>query len=320
MQLGVVFPTTAIGVDPFDIERYAVAVEDAGYEHMVFYDHVVGAHPSVAREHWPSNAYSHESTFHEPLVTMAFLANATRSLGLATGVLVLPQRQTVLVAKQAAELDVLSRGRVRLGVGSGWNDIEYESLGMDYGDRGRRLGEQVELLRRLFTEPVVDFEGTYHRVRSAGLNPLPVQRPIPIWMGGMADAVIARVASHADGWFPWFASQPGQRSSTPPPRSLGTNAAREPRDVIDDLRRRMDAAGRDFDDLGIEVVLRPGGDDDDGAWAAQAVSWQDIGITHLAVNTARTAGSSSVDRHIELMLRFKDVMNRELDLPKQPTA
>src|SRR6185436_13789954 len=144
----------------------------------------------------------HEHPFHEPMVLFGFLAGVTAHLQLTTGILILPQRQTALVAKQAAEIDVLSNGRLRLGVGLGWNHVEYEALGMDFRTRGRRVEEQVEVLRKLWTEPLVTYRGTGHVIDNAGLNPMPVQRPIPIWFGGSAEPALKRAARLGDGWMP----------------------------------------------------------------------------------------------------------------------
>src|SRR6188474_2591636 len=185
MRIGVVFPQTEIGQDPSVIRDYAQAVEALGYTHILAFDSVVGANPDRPGG-WDS-PYDYRHPFHEPFVLFGFCAAVTRRIELVTGVLVLPQRQTALVAKQAAAVDVLSQGRLRLGVGVGWNDVEYEALGEDFHDRGRRIEEQVSLMRALWTEPVVDFAGRWHRVPEAGINPLPVQRPIPVWFGGQAE-------------------------------------------------------------------------------------------------------------------------------------
>ena len=201
MQLGVIFPQVEMGVDPVAIRDYAQAVEQMGYTHLAVYDHVLGA-GTTTRPDW-RGPYTSESLFHEPLVLFGYLAGCTRGLELVTEVIILPQRQTALVAKQAAEVDVLSGGRLRLGVGIGWNDVEYEVLGEDFHTRGRRVSEQIAVLRALWTQEVVTFEGKWHRITEAGINPLPVQRPIPIWMGGgRAESALRRIARLADGWFP----------------------------------------------------------------------------------------------------------------------
>ena len=183
------------------MRAFAEAAEGLGYAHLVFYDHVLGADTN-RRPDW-QGPYSHEDTFHEPLVTFGYLAALTSRIELVSGIIILPQRQTVLVAKQAAQVDVLSGGRLRLGVGIGWNDVEYEGLGQNFHDRGKRSEEQVELLRALWTNEVVDFQGRWHSIPGAGIKPLPVQRPIPVWFGGgRSDGVLRRIARIGDGWFP----------------------------------------------------------------------------------------------------------------------
>src|SRR5947207_13234197 len=207
MRIGVVFPQTEIGDDPIAIRDYAQAAEQLGYQHLLIYDHVLGA--SIAnRPDW-RGPYTSDTLFHEPFVLFGYLAGLTKRIELVTGVIVLPQRQTALVAKQAAEIDVLSGGRLRLGIGVGWNEVEYEALGQDFHTRGRRSVEQIAVLRALLTQEVVDFHGHWHHITHAGLNPQPVQRPIPIWFGvGSSqnpyppEAVLRRVARLADGWSP----------------------------------------------------------------------------------------------------------------------
>ena len=232
MQLGVVFPQTELGADPVVIRDYAQAVEDLGYHHLVAYEHVIGAHPDRLTRGW--RLYTHEDQFHEPLVLFAYLAAVTRRLEFVTGILILPMRQTALVAKQAAELDVLSGGRLRLGVGIGRNHVEYEVMNASFHDRGRRSAEQVQVLRALWTQELVTFEGQWHTISNAGINPLPVQRPIPIWFGGGADPVLRRIARLGDGWFPQF--QPGQDAE----------------ESVARLHRYARAAGRDPAEIGIE--------------------------------------------------------------------
>lgn len=286
MQLGVVFPQLEIGSDPALIRDYAQAAESLGYAHLLAYDHVLGAHPDRAGG-W-RGPYTHQSAFHEPLVLFAYLGAVTARLGFVTGILILPQRQTALVAKQAAEVDVLTGGRLRLGVGIGWNAVEYEALGEDFHNRGRRVVEQVALLRRLWTEEVIDFEGRWHRVSRAGLNPMPVQRPIPIWMGGMAEPVLRRAARIADGWFPQF--RPG-------------DAARQ---TLERLRGYLAAARRRPQDFGIEgrVAIANTTPDD---WARAAEEWRELGASHLGVNTMG-AGLASPRDHIDAIRRFKEAL------------
>jgi len=277
MRLGVVFPQTEIGADPGGVRAYAQGVEEIGYTHLLAYDHVLGADAS-SRKDW-AGPYTAEHQFHEIFVLFGYLAAVVPKLELVAGVLVLPQRQTALVAKQAAAIDVLSGGRLRLGVGLGWNHVEFEALGEEFSDRGRRSEEQIEVLRRLWTEPVVDFEGRWHRIPAAGINPLPVQRPIPIWIGGSAEAAIRRTARLADGFFPQRPLEGGWAAT------------------IDRLRSWAEEAGRDPAAIGIEqrIDVSSGTPDD---WHAAAEEWRALGATHLSVTTMR-GGLAGPDAHIE---------------------
>jgi probable F420-dependent oxidoreductase len=274
MRIGVVFPQTEIGADVGGIRTYATRVEELGYTHLLAYDHVLGADPGV---HAPWNGpYDIDTTFHEPFVLFGYLAAVT-GLELVNGIIILPQRQTALVAKQAAEVDLLTRGRFRLGVGLGWNAVEYEALGKSFSDRGRRMEEQVELLRRLWTERSVTFDGTFERVNGAGLAPRPVQRPIPLWFGAASERAYRRVGRLADGWFP----------QVPPGPALDGARA-----VVDEAAR---AAGRDPSTLGLEGRVNWTGDLD--KLVDHAGRWRRAGATHLSVNTMR-AGLASVDSHL----------------------
>ena len=289
MRLGVVFPQTEIGRDPAGVRAYAEAVEGLGFAHLLTYDHVVGADP--AGHPGFSGPYTIESLFHEPLVLYGFLAAVAPRLELVTGILILPQRQTVLVAKQAAEVDILTGGRFRLGVGQGWNAVEYEALGVGFADRGRRIEEQIELLRRLWQEPNVSFEGRYHTITAAGLNPLPVQQPIPIWMGGFSAAALRRIARLADGFFP----------GSEPPIDGGWGA------MLEQMREWRRDAGRDPADLGLEARINVGtGTPDD--WHRQAEEWRWLGATHLSVNTMR-AGLDGADAHIGRLTEARDALS-----------
>ena len=287
MQLGAIFPQTEIGSDPAAVKDFAQAAEDLGYEHLLVFDHVLGADPSK-RESW-ERPYSHTDTFHEPFVLFGYLAGITEKIQMTTGILILPQRQTALVAKQAAAVDVLTGGRLRLGIGIGWNDVEYEALGEDFGNRGRRSAEQIELLKLLWTQDVGNYEGRYHKITHAGINPLPVQRPIPIWFGGGAPQVVRRLARQGDGWFPQF--QPDS----------------EGQQKIGEMRELTRAAGRDPSAIGIEgrVSLTQGGPDE---WNQVAAAWDEAGATHLSINTMR-AGLKSPDDHIEAIRRFKEAVS-----------
>ena len=276
VRLGVVFPQNEIGADAGAVRAFAQAAEEIGYHHLLAYDHVLGADVSE-RPDWPG-PYTSEHQFHELFVLFGYLAGVAPGLELVAGVLVLPQRQTALVAKQAAEVDLLTGGRLRLGVGLGWNYVEFEALGEDFRNRGRRSEEQIEVLRRLWTEPVVDFDGSWHRIPAAGINPLPVQRPIPIWIGASADVAIRRAARIADGFFP-------QR-----PLEGGWPA------TMERFRAWAEEAGRDPGSIGIEqrIDVSSGTPDD---WRASVDEWRGLGATHVSLVTMR--GGLDVDGHIE---------------------
>ena len=281
MQLGAVFPQTEIGADPGGVRAYGEGVQELGFDHLMAYDHVLGAdraaHPGF------SGPYDAESMFHEILVLFGYLAAVVPGLELVSGIVIAPQRQTALLAKQAAEIDVLTGGKLRLGVGIGWNDVEYEALGMNFRDRGRRLEEQIELLRRLWTEPVVTFEGRWHRITAAGINPLPVQRPIPIWIGAYAEPAVRRASRVADGWFPRLAN-------TPPPQ-------------LAEVREWVREAGRDPDEFGIDarIDVAKGTPED---WRRAADEWREAGATHLTV-AAMGAGLAGPDAHLERLREVK---------------
>src|SRR5689334_8144038 len=226
MRIGVVFPQTELGGDPSAVRAYGRRVEELGFTHLLAYDHVVGADPAVYKD-W-AGPYDITTTFHEPLVMFGYLAAVTTTLELVTGIIILPQRQTVLVAKQAAEVDLLSEGRLRLGVGLGWNAVEYEALGEDFGNRGKRMSEQIDVMRRLWTEQSVTFEGKHHRVTGAGLAPLPVQRPIPVWIGAASKPAFERAGRLADGWFPMMSPGPELDEARDIVAQSATAAGRDP--------------------------------------------------------------------------------------------
>jgi probable F420-dependent oxidoreductase len=287
VRIGVVFPQTEIGHAVADVRRYAVTAEELGYAHLIAFDHVVGADPET-HEGW-DGWYDVDSTFHEPMVLFGYLAAITR-LELVTSIIILPQRQTALVAKQAAELDLLTEGRFRLGVAVGWNAVEYEALGQDFTKRGRRMDEQIPLLRRLWTERSVTFEGQYDRITGAGIAPLPIQRPIPIWIGGYSPPAFRRMGRLADGWFP---------SSLQPGAEL--DAAR---DVI---ARAAEAAGRDPGAIAMEGRLnwRPGITNDELQHIAGA--WRDTGASHISVDTM-DQGLASLDAHLNALGQVADAL------------
>ena len=278
MRIGVVFPQTELGGDAGAVRTYGQRVEELGYTHILAYDHVVGADPEV-HQGW-AGPYDIDTTFHEPLVMFGYLAAVTTTVELVTGVIILPQRQAVLVAKQAAEVDLLSAGRLRLGVGLGWNAVEYEALGEDFTNRGRRSAEQVEVMRQLWAQRSVTFQGRHHTITGAGLAPLPVQRPIPVWVGAASTRGLERAGRIGDGWFPMVG--PGPRLDRA--RSVVEGAAV--------------AAGRDPSVLGMEGQVTWSGDRD--RMAKELAAWAAGGASHVAVNTMG-AGLTTVDEHLAVL-------------------
>jgi probable F420-dependent oxidoreductase len=278
MRIGVVFPQTEIGADAGAVRAYAEHVEGLGYAHLLAYDHVVGADPKV-HAGW-DGFYDVHNTFHEPLVTFGYLAAVTTSLELVTGIVILPQRQAVLVAKQAAEVDLLSGGRLRLGVGLGWNAVEYEALGEDFSNRGKRSEEQVDLMRTLWTEQTVTYHGTYHQVTGAGLAPLPIQRPIPVWFGASSPRACRRAGRLGDGWFPMVGPGPKLEQALQEVAQAAREAGREPAQIAMEGRVSWDG---NADDL-----------------AAGLRGWADAGASHVSINTMG-AGLASVDDHLRAL-------------------
>jgi len=276
MQIGVVFPQTEIGSDRGAIRAYAEQAEALGFSHILAYDHVLGADPEVHKP-WVG-PYTVDTTFREPFVLFGYLAAIT-SIELVTGIIILPQRQTALVAKQAAEVDLLTDGRFRLGVGLGWNAVEYEALGTDFSTRGRRMGEQVELMRELWTQRVVTHDGPYEKVTAAGIAPLPVQRPIPVWFGVASEPAYRRAGRLADGWFP----------QVPPGPAL--DAARK---VVEDA---ASAAGRDPSTLGMEGRVNWTVEGGVAKLVDHVGRWRAVGASHLSINTMN-AGLGAVDHHL----------------------
>jgi probable F420-dependent oxidoreductase len=285
MNFGVVYPQTDLPSDPLVVRDFAQAVEGLGFSHVVAYDHILGANPD--RPGGWKGPYTYQHTFLEPFLLYTFMAAHTQRLGFFTGILILPQRQTALVAKQAATLDVLSGGRLRLGIGLGWNPVEYVALGQDFHTRGRKFEEQVEVLRLLWTKPLVTFHGRWHDIEDAGLNPLPVQRPIPLWFGGHHDRVLRRVARLADGWTPSYRTLADARPS------------------MDKLESYLEAAGRKREDLGLEARLPFGGGDPE-VWATRVAEWKAAGATHLGFNTLGV-GFTTPEQHIAAMRKYAEV-------------
>ncbi len=279
MKIGVIFPQTEFKPDPIAVRDYAQAVEELGYTHIHAYDHILGANPE--RPGGWTGPYTFQHSFFEPFVLFSYLAGLTRKIEFATGILILPQRQTALVAKQAATLDVLCNGRFRLGVGNGWNEVEYIALGENFHNRGKRMEEQVALLRMLWTQPLVKFEGRWHNIPDAGLNPLPVQRPIPIWFGGTDDRALQRMARIGDGWM------------------MNIRTIEQARPKLDTLTHFLEEAGRDKASFGIEPRLNMNLIKQD-EWLSFIHTWEGLGATHLTVNTMG-CGYETTSAHIEAL-------------------
>lgn len=283
MQLNALFPTRDIGSDPVKIRDWAQAAEALGYTYIEVPDHVFGA---AARDGW-TPVYNEKDPFHETFVILGFLAAVTKTIRLSSGVLIAPQRQTGLIAKQAAEADLLCGGRLRLGIGVGWNHVEYEALGTDWKTRGARQAEQVDVLRRLWSEDLVSYNGRFHNLKDVNILPPPVQRPIPIWFGGSSDAVIKRAARLGDGWMPIM---------TP-------DAQAEQKLAM--LRSELTSHGRDPAKFGIEGWLRMH-DPDPQKWATAADGWRRLGADMVMLYPMYRM--PTFDEQIETLRRFKAVM------------
>ncbi len=285
MNIGLVYPQNEIkNHDPAFIRDFAQTAEALGYSHILAYDHVLGANPD--RPGGWRGPYTYQDPFVEPFLLFTYMAAVTTHIGFITGIIILPQRETALVAKQAATLDVLCGGRFRFGVGTGWNEVEYIALNQDFHTRGRRMDEQIEVLKRLWTEPLVTYEGRWHTIPDAGILPMPVQRPIPIWFGGHADAVLRRVARVGDGWLPNY------------------RTAADARPHLETLDNYLAENGRSRADIGLEPRLRYG-DGDLDALAKQIEEWQAVGATHITLNTMY-AGLKTAEAHLAAARRFAE--------------
>ena len=284
MQISAWFPTRDIGTDPVRIRDWAQAAEELGYDHIEVPDHVFGA---TARDGW-SPRYNEQDPFHETFVTLGFLAGVTTTIGLASGVLILPQRQTGVVAKQATQVDILSGGRLRLGVGVGWNHVEYEALNEDWKSRGTRQREQVEVLKKLWCDDLVTYQGRFHQFTEVNITPRPVQRPIPVWFGGSSDAVIKRAAQIGDGWMPIMAPD------------------HEAEAKLEQLRNHLSDCGRDPSAFGIEGWLRMDKADPD-EWGLAAEGWRKLGADIVMLYPMYRI--PDFDDQIETLRRFKEVVS-----------
>lgn len=287
MDFGFVYPQTEFGNDPHAISDLAQTAEGLGFNHVLAYEHVLGVNPNRP-EDW-EGPYDFKNPFLSPLLLFSYMSAVTNQLGFITGILILPQRQTALVAKQAATLDILSGGRLRLGVGIGWNKPEYIALGENFNDRGRRIEEQVSLLRQLWTQPLVDFSGSWHTIPDVGINPLPLQRPIPIWFGGHAEPVLRRAATIGDGWIPSY------------------RRVEEARPKLTKIESYLELSGRTRSNFGLEARIRYE-DGNPAVWDQLLQGWQEAGATHISLNTMQ-AGFDTPAKHLEALKIFATTMD-----------
>ena len=288
LKLGVTLPLTDIGGAPETVRRFATEAEALGYNYLGAPEHVIGVN-LASRPGWDTGRNSSLDMFHDPFVLFGFLSGCTTRIGFSTQVMILPQRQTALVAKQAASLDVLSGGRFRFGVGIGWNSVEYDALNEDFTNRGIRSEEQIEVMQALWANPHVKFKGRWHDIDDAGINPLPLERAIPLWFGGHKDVTLKRIAKWGAGWI--MLAHP-----------LGPKANLE----FAKLKRYTEEARRDPDEIGIEVWVSTGeGRPDD--WKRTAESWAESGVTHITVNNVysrnhnKRISDKSFDGHLRAM-------------------
>jgi len=295
MKLGVSLPQTDIGTDPSVVRDFAQTAEALGYEHLAVYDHVVGVNP-MSYTDW-SGPYTSNHAFHDPFALFGFLAGQTERIILTTHVLILPQRRTALVARQAASVDELSGGRLRLGVGIGWNPVEFTVLGEDFSERGRRSQEQIEVMKKLWSQDHVTFEGQWHDLPDVGLSPKSVQRPIPIWLGGHHDNVLKRIASIGDGWI-----------------ILGYQPNQEAASQISKLHEFTQTAGRKPDDIGIDAWVSMGELTPDD-WREEINGWKSLGVSHLTLNTSfdvmhhKPIAGNSLQEHLEAIRSYRDAVS-----------
>jgi len=294
MQLGCSLPIGDIGTDPAVLRDYAQAAEGLGFTHLMAPDHVLGANPATYRG--DRRVGTTASAYHDPFVLFGFLSGSTQRIGFAVGVLILAQRQAVLVAKQAASLDVLSGGRFRLGIGVGWNEVEFVGLNENFHNRGRRSAEQVRVMQALWAEPHVTFDGEFHHIEDAGINPRPALGRVPIWYGGHAEATFRRCARYGDGFMP-LAYSPGEAALA----------------AFEKLRTLTREAGRDPVKMGIEVWVSPGSGGPE-EWRHEVQFWKSAGVTHLNASTTyssnrhtRIPGGTAAE-HLAALARYREAV------------
>ncbi len=286
MKIGIVLPHHEIGADPAAIKTFATGAEALGADHILIYDHVLGADRD--RPGGFEGPYDKHVGFHEPMTTLSFIAALTTSIELVTAILILPQRQTALVAKQAAELAILSENRFRMGIGTGWNEIEYEALNENFSNRGKRQEEQIAVMRELWAHDSISFDGKYHQVTMAGIKPRP-EKPVPIWFGGGAPALLDRCARLGDGWLPLMG--PNDKAKA----------------AIETMQTKREAAGLSWDNFGIQAQAQAGGGTPE-RWAKHYQNWAALGATHIAIAT-HNAGFTSVDEHLKAFEAYREAVS-----------
>ena len=288
MKLGLSFPQTEIGTDPSKIKDFMQSAEDLGYDFVTFVDHVLGE--EAPRGASFAGNYTRDFMFHEVMVLMGYAAAVTNRIGLGTAVMILPQRQAVLVAKQAAEVDLLSGGRLRLGVGLGWNKVEYDGLGMPFGNRAKRFSEQIDVMRELWSKRVVEYRGDFHNFDSAGINPEPIQRPIPVWIGAMKEVAVRRAARVGDGWFMYPRQDPGDEAHA----------------MISTYRQAAAEAGREPDSLGVNATVFANQGSGPDEWRSIMEKWERMGVNELTFRTAES-DLENLEAHMNAIKKMAEV-------------
>ena len=288
MKLGLSFPQTEIGTDPSKIKDFMQSAEDLGYDFVTFVDHVLGE--EAPRGASFAGNYTRDFMFHEVMVLMGYAAAVTNRIGLGTAVMILPQRQAVLVAKQAAEVDLLSGGRLRLGVGLGWNKVEYDGLGMPFGNLAKRFSEQIDVMRELWSQRVVEYRGDFHNFDSAGINPEPIQRPIPVWIGAMKEVAVRRAARVGDGWFMYPRQDPGDEAHT----------------MISTYRQAAAEAGREPDSLGVNATVFANQGAGPDEWRSIMEEWERMGVNELTFRTAES-DLENLEAHMDAIKKMAEV-------------
>ena len=284
MEIGVIYPQNELNGDPLAVRQIGLAAEEIGYDHLLAYDHVLGASHDREPKLW--GPYTEADPFHDPFLMFSYLAGITSRIEFVTGILILPQRQTALVARQAADLDLLSHQRFRMGVGIGWNYVEYDALGENFKTRGKRVEEQVDLLRRLWSGELISFEGDFDNVEKAALNP-PPKKPLPIWMGGFADVALKRAAKIADGF-------------------ICADGAADAFEQAAKLKQFLADEGRSLDDFGLHCNMLKA--KSPAAVADTVKRWEDVGGTHASINTMGM-GFTSAQQHIQYLEKVADQLN-----------